>query len=394
MDLNILILSFYYYPDLCAGSFRCTALVKQLEKMTDSNTQIEVITTLPNRYSSFEREALAIEKHGRLTIQRIKLPRHQSGMTDQTRAFIYFAKEVMKRVRSEQYDLVFATSSRLMTLTLGALIARKKQARLYLDIRDIFVDTISDILPKKMSFVCKPVFSMMEKWSIKRANKVNLISKGFESYFTARYPSKSFNWFSNGIDEEFLLMEQTESASVAASKPVTVMYAGNIGEGQGLHHIIPDLAHRMKDLIQFKIFGDGGRTVLLKSRLRELNCENVALYPPVERDSLIREYQQADVLFLHLNHYQAFEKVLPSKIFEYAAFGKPIWAGVSGFSAEFIQSEISNAAVFQPCDAKAGEQAFRTLFFESKMRHDFIKKYARESIMKDMVEDILELVQD
>jgi len=31
----------------------------------------------------------------------------------------------------------------------------------------------------------------------------------------------------------------------------------------------------------------------------------------------------ADVLFLHLNAYKAFEKVLPSKIFEYAATGRP-----------------------------------------------------------------------
>ena len=46
-----------------------------------------------------------------------------------------------------------------------------------------------------------------------------------------------------------------------------------------------------------------------------------------------------DVLFLHLNDYSAFRKVIPSKIFEYAATGKPIVAGVSGYAAEFLRHE-------------------------------------------------------
>jgi hypothetical protein len=53
----------------------------------------------------------------------------------------------MRHVANRDYDLVLATSSRLMTAALGALIARRKRARLYLDIRDIFVDTIGDVSP-------------------------------------------------------------------------------------------------------------------------------------------------------------------------------------------------------------------------------------------------------
>ena len=48
------------------------------------------------------------------------------------------------------------------------------------------------------------------------------------------------------------------------------------------------------------------------------------------------------ILFIHLNAYPAFEKVLPSKIFEYAATGKPILAGVSGYSADFIRNNLKD----------------------------------------------------
>src|SRR5690554_6160785 len=113
-NLNILLLSFYYEPDLCAGSFRNTALVKALLKLMPKGSSVDVITTLPNRYASFSVDAPEKEEHAGLTIQRISLPSHQSGMIDQSKAFIYFAKESVKRTNDKQYDLVYTSSSRLM----------------------------------------------------------------------------------------------------------------------------------------------------------------------------------------------------------------------------------------------------------------------------------------
>jgi glycosyltransferase involved in cell wall biosynthesis len=115
------------------------------------------------------------------------------------------------------------------------------------------------------------------------------------------------------------------------------------------------------------------------------------LLPPVNRQELIEEYLSADVLFLHLNDYPAFEKVLPSKIFEYAATGKPILAGVSGYAAEFIKSEVSNAEVFYPGDHKGALQVLSKLKLEHTDRHAFISKYTRTNIMKDMSESIVAL---
>ena len=37
-------------------------------------------------------------------------------------------------------------------------------------------------------------------------------------------------------------------------------------------------------------------------------------------------------LFLQLNNIKAFENVLPSKIFDYGSYNKPILAGVSGIA--------------------------------------------------------------
>lgn len=356
-----------------------------------SEARIDVITTLPNRYNSFSSEALKFEVHHRFTINRIALSSHKSGMFDQSKAFLEYAKGVLRLSREKNYDLIFATSSRLMTAVLGAYLSRRIGSKLYLDIRDIFVDTIKDVLPKKFVYLIKPIFSILEWWVIGRALKINLVSEGFLPYFRNRYPKKEFSLFTNGIDLEFI-ENQPRLAYSCSSGILSVVYAGNMGEGQGLHTIIPELARRFSGRLQFKLIGDGGRKQQLLSALASGDITNVQILPPVKRGELIKIYQSADILFLHLNDYDAFRKVLPSKIFEYGALGKPIWAGVTGYSAEFIKKNITNAAVFMPCDVDDAVKSFDFLKLVTQPRMDFIENFARTNIMQKMANDIISTV--
>jgi len=127
--------------------------------------------------------------------------------------------------------------------------------------------------------------------------------------------------------------------------------------------------------------------------IADAGVTNVELLDPVSRAQLIEEYRSADVLFLHLNDYEAFKKVLPSKVFEYAAMGKPVWAGVAGYSAEFIKTEVSNAAVFPPCDAEAAIAACDTLKQQTAPRESVAQKYARRAIMSELAADMLRFLK-
>jgi glycosyltransferase involved in cell wall biosynthesis len=386
--MKILFLSFYFQPDLCAGSFRATAMARALKEV-DPSINLEVITTLPNRYRSYNADALEHENIDGVSIFRIKLPFHQSGLYDQSLAFLYFAWHAIKLSYSGKYDLVIATSSRLMTATLGAYIANRKATALYLDIRDIFTDTIKDTLPNPLALVVRPLFLAIERLTFKRANHVNLVSRGFEEYFCTKFPEKKFSYFSNGIDHDFLSINSIPISKLSTRDLLTVVYAGNIGDGQGLHIILPKLAKKFEGRLVFKVIGDGGRKELLRQSLASAEVTNVILLDPIPRKLLVEEYISADVLFLHLNNYEAFKKVLPSKLFEYAAVGKPIWAGISGYSAEFVRSEITNAAVFSPCDPDAAMIAFDSLEIKKESRTNFIQKYSRENICRELANDII-----
>lgn len=389
--MRVLFLSFYFEPDLCAGSFRNTALLNELLTQVPLGTSIDVVTTLPSRYSTFTVDAESQERRDGATIYRIPLPAHKSGMVDQSKAFIHFAREARKIGSAEKYDFIYASSSRLMTASLGAYLSRKLRVPLYLDARDIFVDTIKDVLPRKLAWAMKPIFSLIEKWTFNRAAKVNLVSEGFKDYFKSRYPQLPLSFYTNGIDEEFL-GQPVSSTDTAEERMPVVVYAGNIGEGQGLHKIIPPLAKRLEGKLRFRIIGDGGRRAQLVQSIERAAVNNVEVLSPVGRAELIEAYRAADVLFMHLNDYDAFLKVLPSKVFEYAALGKPIWAGVAGYAASFVSQNVDNAAVFNPCDLDGAVRALGSLSLATVPRNDFIERFSRANIMRKMAADILNTV--
>ena len=389
--MRILMLSFYYKPDLSACSFRATALAEALSKQGKGKVkvEVEVLTTLPNRYHSFSVEAPEREDMDNIHIRRFRVPDHKSGMVDQTRAFLSFARQVITSLNGRRYDLVFATSSRLMTAALGAVAAKRVSAPLYLDIRDIFTDTMQDLLAGRSVRHIIPLFKVIERFTFRSATKINIVSGGFENYFRALVPRGRFSMFTNGIDEDFL------GVSFVNQKPnphPLILYAGNIGEGQGLHRVVPEAARRLEGEADFLIIGDGGAREKLEEALIRNKVSNVNLESPVPRVKILELYRQADYLFLHLNDHKAFHKVLPSKIFEYAATGKPILAGVNGYARKFIMENVSNVEVFNPCDSEGLVRSFKSLQPGVTPREDFIRRFSRTSISADMAKDILSLI--
>jgi glycosyltransferase involved in cell wall biosynthesis len=396
--VKLLVLSFYYPPDLSAGSFRTDALVKALEPYARHGLGVEVITTQPNRYADLATAVEAFEDHGWLKIRRISLPAHQSGMKDQAKAFITYAKGVRKLTASGEWDMVFATSSRLMTAALGAHVSRRIKAPLYLDIRDLFTDTMKDVLGCSVLRHLLPFFRLLERRSFRRAARINAVSAGFVDHIRDIAPDQTCRVFTNGIDPDFLSRDFSKPAPDTETGPDTglpvILYAGNIGEGQGLHKILPDAAAQLAGRAVIHVIGNGGRAGQLKDALEQAGSGPVEMHPPVPRVALMEEYRNADILFLHLNDHPAFLKVLPSKIFEYAATGKPVLAGVAGHAADFLRREVPNTAVFAPCDADAMAAAAVRLLEQSEAldRRAFCEKYTRTTIMAEMAADILATV--
>ena len=383
-----MILSYYFPPDLSAGSFRCKALVDALKDEAPDSINIHIITTTPNQYDSFTDNSRQREQTDHCTVSRCKVGKHGGNLLAQCLSFLAYTLYVRKITSTQDYDCIIATSSRLMTATLAAHIAKTKNIPVFLDIRDIFTDSVQNIVP---IYLKKPIikfFEALERYTIEESNWINLVSPGFSDYFEPRFPEKSFNYFTNGIDGEFISNRSKEACFRNTEGVLRIVYAGNIGDGQGLDRIIPQMALEGEGLLRFLVIGDGSRKSALEKEIIKLDLKNVELRTPVARSELLKIYSEADVLFLHLNIFEAFNKVLPSKIFEYAATGRPILAGVGGFPKKFILNNVINCGVFEPGNPTSAITALSKLSLGNTNRQKFISKYSRENIMRKMAKSV------
>lgn len=386
--MTILFLSFYFEPDLCAGSFRNTPLFKEIINKLGENDYVHVVTTLPNRYQTFEASAKVEESGKNYKINRIQIPKHASGMVDQAKSFSIYYKNAFKLVKGENFDLVYASSSRLFTAFLGRQMANKFNCPLYLDIRDIFVDTMKDIFKDKkyIQIPAMMVLKIIENYTFNNANHINLISGGFKGYFE-KYSKPSKTYYTNGMDEVFI--EAGKEISTEQQKPYIITYAGNIGSGQGLEKVIPEAAKQLGNDYVFRIIGDGGTRSKLEEKIADLGVTNVELLKPVARKELINYYRDSTFLFFHLNDLGAFKKVMPSKMFEYGAFDKPIIAGVGGYAYEFVKKNIPNHILFKPTDVEDFVKQMKEYSIRFESRDKFKKDFSRTSIDKKMANSIL-----
>ena len=385
--MRILVLSFYYPPDIGPGPLRAEGVVEGLLDITD---QVDVVSTYPNRYASYKPFVSNLEESPGISIRRVNLPAHRGGMIDQSRAFLIYARFVRSVILNQKWNVVYVTSSRLMTAVLGAFVAKKCDGKLYMDIRDLFSETMTDIFSTYPLKLFIPCIRLLEKLTLRRADRINVVSAGFVPFIKKVAPGVPVSVYTNGIDNSFIDFDFSKSYK---NEIPLVVYAGNIGAGQGLHSIIPKVATLFRGKARFRIVGSGAQESLLSSAIKTKNLDNVEVLSPVSRDDLFDHYRAADVLFLHLNSYKSFHNVLPSKIFEYGSIGKPILAGVSGYAAAFMKKHLPDAQIFNPCDENGMKEALLRIIGDSVMidRSKFHANFRRKNISNMVAREIVSL---
>lgn len=394
---RIVFLTYFFEPDLSAGSFRNSSLVKVLGPMAEEkDCVIDVFTSTPNRYETFQVQAHeGDEVRENVSIHRFSTVQLGKGKVRAVIGFLHFFFRVLKANRGRKTDLVYASSSKLLNAYLGYRLARRSKAPLYLDIRDLFVINMREIIGSRiLKSVLIPFLKHLERRALRYASHINLVSGGFRPLFKD-YPQARITEFTNGIDDMFLNHAVESEPGWGETGGIrTILYAGNIGDGQGLYKIIPRAAYLLGEGYRFIVYGDGGQRGLLEEELERMKVDTVRILKPIPRHELIRAYCKADYLFIHLNDYKAFEKVLPSKIFELAAFPKPLIAGVGGFPKHFIESEIPHSFVFAPGDAAAMVDGVRNFPLGQPIdRQAFIEKYRRSNINWQMADSIMRYLE-
>jgi glycosyltransferase involved in cell wall biosynthesis len=388
---HILYLSYHYFPDLSAGSFRNSALSKELSRKLENKATIHLICTQPNRYSNLNEKLPAIQQAGNLIIYRVEVPQHGNNFVLQLWSYYAFQRQVLKIIGRLPINFIFVSTSKLFTGYLAYRISKQKVIPYYLDLRDLFAENLRELIkiPVLNASISKCIQVLFEKPVLINAKHININSAGFRKNIPESYQGTT-SFFPNGIDDEFTDWEQ--DADLDSAKKI-ICYAGNIGEGQGLDKIIPELAKALETTHHFRIIGEGSSKHKLVRKIEKYRLTNIELLPAMKRHQLLSYYQRSHYLFLHLNDFRSFEKVIPSKIFEYGSGNIPILAGVKGYAKNFIETELKeNVFVFNPCDVDSISNYLLNHVYHLQKRPEFNAKFNRKEITGNMSDSIIQVM--
>ena len=384
--IKILYLTFHFAPELGPAATRNTAIVKSLEKR-GTVSQIDVFTTTPNRWGM---KISAIDDTD--CSEKIKIFRHKTtffwhNTLFQSFEFLLYANFVRKKIKNNNYNLVFASSSKMGTAVLGAMISQNKRVPFYLDVRDIFILSIEAYLKSRLFYPLKIILKKIYFYAISKANRINCVSPGFVKIMSQINAEAEISVIHHGIKQ---IHKDNGTPIKLETEKKYILYSGNIGLGQGLTSVVRRLAEILPSEFKLCIYGDGSE----KNNIAQLTekLDNVELHAPIHLHDLQSKYNDAELLILSLNPSSVFSSSIPSKLFDYLATDKPIFAFCSGATKKFVeQHKIPGVFFVDDFDQNNLLVAFRQCIGIRYDRGIFSELWDHSKQISKMTDDILTL---
>lgn len=206
----------------------------------------------------------------------------------------------------------------------------------------------------------------LARWLYDRAGALCVVSPGFrESLISKGVPPQKIHVISNWADGGLcrpMAPDPDETRALGLEGAFTVMYAGNMGQAQGLESVLGAAALLGDQIpVRFVLVGDGVALPALRETARRRGLSNVQFLGRRPQEKMARLYALADVLLIPLRDEPLFRWTIPHKLFAYMASGKPILAAVAGDAADIVRGEDAGI-VCPPEDPKALAAAVRALY--------------------------------
>lgn len=264
--------------------------------------------------------------------------------------FFSFAFKSIKVALTEQYDVVFATTTPLTAGIPGIFAKWFRRKPFVFEVRDLWPE-----LPKAMGVIKNPIvlwmMSVLEWTSYHSADRLVGLSPGIVDGIIKRgiAPEKVAS-IPNGCDLDIFASEH-QAWRPEGVKPTDLMaiFTGTHGLANGLNAVLDaavELKKRQRTDIKLVLVGDGMQKKALLERATELQLDNVIFHDPVNKAKLAGLMASADIGLQILANVPAFYYgTSPNKFFDYISAGLPVLNNYPGWLAELITKEQCGFAV-------------------------------------------------
>lgn len=301
--------------------------------------------------------------------------------------FVYEAAvsvRLLRKAASLDTDLYLVTCPFLFCLLAAPFVVRKD--RLILDVRDLVWEY--DFARGGLVRTAQGILRKWAIWSLRRARMVLVTTEAEAAYMREAVGVEHLCVITNGVESSIVARLNEPMADDASHTPVLV-YAGTIGNAQGVS-ILADFALKEPG-VQVKIAGQGPQSGSLTNLAASYAIDNLSLLGQLRREETIDLYKRATVLFLRL--VPGFQSAIPSKMYEYAASGRPIiYMGNDGACWQRLK-QFESVARVEDGDIEELRRAFGALSTISKRSVANIARVQAEFTREAQAARLLDMIR-
>jgi glycosyltransferase involved in cell wall biosynthesis len=294
-------------------------------------------------------------------------------------------------------DVICANSPQFLTAVAGWGAAAMRRVPFVFELADLWPASISAVGAVKPGMMLRLV-EKLELFLYRRAAAVVALTEAFKINLVSRgIAADKIAVVVNGVDLRRYApapRDQVLAGKWGLTGKFTVGYVGTHGMAHGLSNVL-DTAEHLADQsdICFVLVGAGAEREALIAEAKQRGLTNVIFAPMQPKASMPKVWGVIDVALVHLRNDPVFAGVIPSKIFEAMAMGRPVLLSAPAGEASRIVEQTGAGIAVPPMDPAALAAAVRTLHDDDRRRFDHAKASRNASALYSRDEQARKVIE-
>lgn len=274
----------------------------------------------------------------------------------------------------QQPDVIIATSPQLFVGLAGWWLGRIKRTPFILEVRDLWPESITASGMGRQGSMAVRALQALSAFLYRTSDHIVVVTPAFKEDLVTKWkvrPEK-ISVVENGVETDLFTPDgsaDTVKSALGFAGRFVVSYIGTLGLAHGLSTVLQAATLLQKNFpdILFLFIGEGADKERLVTLAQEQNLVNVRFLPQQPREKIPALIRASDLCLVPLKKAPVFRTVIPTKMLEFMACGRPVILGVDGQARQVLE-EAKGGLFIEPENHNALSEAVLHLYQDSTLR--------------------------